>query len=153
MTDVWDTFSNTTAFLCNHLQSCLGTMTSSLVVKMKKKMIALEPCNLKRKRWNNMQSGTGVDSTVRLIALSWYHQTPFVYPVIQTNALLNIWPLHFEICASTDRTMRPNYAPSPVPPPLPPFGVISSLRSLAKRAFSRPRWWAVALFFWVRAIC
>lgn len=45
-----------------------------------------------------------------------------------------------------------NYKPSPGPPPPPPLGVMSSLRSLARRALSRPRWWAVALFFWVRAI-
>lgn len=44
------------------------------------------------------------------------------------------------------------HAPSPVPLPPPPFGVISSRRSLARRAFNSPKWWAVALFFWVRAI-
>lgn len=42
--------------------------------------------------------------------------------------------------------------PSPAAPPPPPFGVISSLRSLARRALSRPKWWAVALFFCVLAI-
>lgn len=33
-----------------------------------------------------------------------------------------------------------NNAPSPGPPPPPPLGVMSSRRSLAKRAFSSPRW-------------
>jgi len=41
--------------------------------------------------------------------------------------------------------------PSPVPPP-PPLGEISSRRSLASFAFSRPKCAEVALFFWVRAI-
>ena len=43
--------------------------------------------------------------------------------------------------------------PSPAPPPPPPLGWMSSLRSLARRAFSIPMWWAVALLRWVRAIC
>ena len=41
--------------------------------------------------------------------------------------------------------------PSPVPPP-PPLGSISSRRSFASRAFNKPRWPLVALFFCVRAI-
>lgn len=42
--------------------------------------------------------------------------------------------------------------PSPAGPPPPPLGVMSSLLSLARRALSRPKWWAVALFFCVLAI-
>mmetsp|Transcript_14268 Transcript_14268/g.17990 ORF Transcript_14268/g.17990 Transcript_14268/m.17990 type:complete len:254 (+) Transcript_14268:688-1449(+) len=41
--------------------------------------------------------------------------------------------------------------PSP-PPPEEEFSTRSSLRSLASLAFSVPRWYSVALFFWVRAI-
>lgn len=40
----------------------------------------------------------------------------------------------------------------PSPPPPPPFGVSSSRLSLASLALRLPRWYAVALFFWVRAI-
>jgi len=39
-----------------------------------------------------------------------------------------------------------------LPPPPPPEGEINSRRNLANFALSTPKWYEVALFFWVRAI-
>jgi hypothetical protein len=53
----------------------------------------------------------------------------------------------------TDATpVRATSNPAPPPPPL-ELGVSSSRLSLASLALSCPRWYDVALFFCVRAIC
>lgn len=44
------------------------------------------------------------------------------------------------------------FAIPPPPPPPPPVGIKSSLFNFASLAFSWPKWYEVALFFWVLAI-